>query len=90
MDANSTNEAWLDLISDLRDCGRHFVDESTAVLESQLNRAEIDLYDPDSDEVLAGLFAREFRFLQVMVLDYHVLAGDLGRVILRMMLESLT
>jgi hypothetical protein len=58
------------------------------VLESQRAEARINLYEPVADEVMGGLFARVFRFLQTLVLDYHLWADDLGRVVLRMMLES--
>jgi hypothetical protein len=78
-----------DFIKSLRTNGRRFLDAVVPVLETQRSEAEIDVYQPVSDEVMGGLFARIFRFLQVFVLDYHVLADDLGRVILRMMLESL-
>jgi hypothetical protein len=79
----------IDYILALRNCGRVFVDTAIPVLEKQQAAAITDLYDPVEDEVIGGLFARIFRFLQTLVLDYHLLAEDLGRSVLRMMLESL-
>ncbi len=77
-----------DFIVHFRDCGRKFLDSAVPVLEAQRNSAKIDLYEPVADEVVGGLFARVFRFLQTFVLDYHLWADDLGRVVLRMMLEA--
>lgn len=79
---------YLDLIAGLRDCGRKFLDAAIPVLEAQRMEAKVDLYEPVSDEVFGGLFARVFRFLQTFVLDYHLWADDFGRVVLRMMLEA--
>jgi hypothetical protein len=79
----------LGFIAASRDCGRSFVDAVVPVLESQRTEAKVDLYNPTADEVIGGLFARTFRFLQTFVLDYHLWADDLGRVVLRLMLESL-
>jgi hypothetical protein len=73
----------------LRQCGRDFIDHATPVLQLQSQNAKSDLYDPTADHVLGGLFARQYRFLQTYVLDFHVWAADLGRVILRMMVETL-
>lgn len=78
----------LDLIRGLVACGRTFVDGVVPILEAQRSEARTSLYDPVADEVIAGLFARTFRFLQTFVLDYHLWADDLGRVVLRLMLES--
>ena len=39
-------------------------------------------------EVMGGLFARVFRFLNTFLVDVHLWAVDLGHVVLRMMLES--
>jgi hypothetical protein len=75
-------------IVEFRNCGRKFLDSAIPVLEAQRAAAQIDLYEPVADEVVGGLFARVFRFLQTFVLDYHLWADDLGRVILRMMLEA--
>lgn len=77
-----------DFIAGFRDCGRKFLDSAIPVLEAQRAEANVDLYEPVADEVLGGLFARVFRFLQTFVLDYHLWADDLGRVVLRMMLEA--
>ncbi len=77
-----------DFIPGFRDCGRRFLDSAIPVLEAQRAEAKVDLYEPVADEVLGGLFARVFRFLQTFVLDYHLWADDLGRVVLRMMLEA--
>jgi len=79
----------LGFIAASRDCGRSFVDAVVPVLESQRTEAKVDLYNPTADEVIGGLFARTFRFLQTFVLDFHLWADDLGRVVLRLMLESL-
>jgi hypothetical protein len=77
-----------DVITIFRDSGRKFLDSVIPVLEQQRASANVDLYEPVVDEVLGGLFARVFRFLQTFVLDYHLWADDLGRVVLRMMLEA--
>jgi hypothetical protein len=76
-------------IVELRSCGRKFLESAIPVLEIQRASATVDLYEPVADEVVGGLFARVFRFLQTFVLDYHLWADDIGRVVLRMMLESL-
>jgi hypothetical protein len=55
---------------------------------SKRAEARIDLYEPTADEMIGGLFARVFRFLQIFVLDSNLWADDLGRIILRGMLES--
>lgn len=78
-----------EMIRELRDRGRKFLSAAIPVLEEQRAAAKVDLYEPTPDEVLGGLFARVFRFLQTVVLDYHLWAEDLGRVVLRMMLEAL-
>jgi len=75
-------------ISGFRDAGRKFLDAAVPVLEAQRAESKVDLYEPVPDEVLGGLLARAFRFLQTFVLDYHLWADDLGRVVLRMMLET--
>jgi len=77
-----------DSIAIFHDCGRKFLDSVIPILEQQRASAKIDLYEPVADEVLGGLFARCFRFLQTFILDYHLWADDLGRVVLRLMLES--
>jgi hypothetical protein len=82
---NETQE----LIVELRKCGRKFLESAIPVLEVQRSAAKVDLYEPVVDEVVGGLFARVFRFLQTFVLDYHLWADDLARVVLRMMLETL-
>jgi hypothetical protein len=78
-----------DFIVGIRNCGRKFLDSAVPVLEAQCAAANQDLYEPVADEVMGGLFARVFRFLQTFVLDYHLWADDMGRVVLRMMLESI-
>ncbi len=78
-----------DFIVGIRNCGRKFLDSAIPVLEAQCAAANLDLYEPVADEVMGGLFARVFRFLQTFVLDYHLWADDIGRVVLRMMLESI-
>ena len=77
-----------DLISELRQCGRDFLASAIQVLEEQRSAAGVDLYEPVADEVIGGLFARVFRFVQTFVLDYHLWAEDLSAVVLRMMLET--
>lgn len=77
-----------DFIAGVRDCGRKFLDAVIPILEEQRAAAKVNLYEPVADEVLGGLFARVFRFLQTFVLDFHLWADDLGRVVLRMMLET--
>jgi hypothetical protein len=77
-----------EMISELRQCGRDFLATAIPVLEEQRSAAAVDLYEPVADEVIGGLFARVFRFVQVFVLDYHLWADDLGSVVLRMMLEA--
>jgi len=77
-----------DYIVAARQCGRKFLDAAVPVLEEQRAQAETNLYEPVVSEVLGGLFARVFRFLQTFVLDYHLWAEDLGPVVLRMMRES--
>ena len=79
----------IDYIVQSRLCGRALLDAAIPILEQQRAEARANLYDPTPDEVIGGLFARTFRFLQTFVLDYHLWAEDLGQVILRMMLESL-
>lgn len=78
-----------ELIARLRQCGRDFVDQATPVLKRQRGLAPIDLYDPVADHVVSGLFARQYRFLQTYVLDFHIWAVDMGRIVLRVMLETL-
>ena len=78
-----------DYIVAARECGRNSLDVAVPVLEKQRAEAETDLYEPIVSEVLGGLFARVFRFLQTFVLDYHLWAEDLGPVVLRMMRESI-
>jgi hypothetical protein len=75
-------------IAGSRRCGRRFLDAAIPLLEQQRAEAETDLYEPVVSEVLGGLLARVFRFLQTFVLDYHLWAEDLGAVVLRMMRES--
>jgi hypothetical protein len=58
------------------------------VTGEKLDETKIDLYQPIADEVLGGLFARVFRFLNTFLLDFHLWAVDMGHVVLRMMLES--
>jgi hypothetical protein len=70
-------------------CGRAFLDAAVPLLKSQRAAAPVDLHEPVADEVVGGLFARIFRFLQSFLLDYHLWADDLGCVVRRMMLESL-
>ncbi len=77
-----------DFIMHFRGCGREFLKSAIPKLEAQRAEAKPDLYDPVIDEVLGGLFARVFRFLQTFVVDFHLWADDLGRVVLRMMLEA--
>jgi len=77
-----------DFIVTLRNAGRQFLNSAIPVLESQRSQAKVDLYDPVADEVIGGLLARVFRFLQVYLLDFHLWAEDLSAVVLRMMLES--
>jgi hypothetical protein len=77
-----------DFIVGFRNCGREFLDSAVPILEAQRGSANVELYEPVADEVIGGLFARVFRFLQTFVLDYHLWADDLGRVVLRMMLET--
>jgi hypothetical protein len=77
-----------DFIVGFRNCGREFLDSAVPILEAQRGSANVELYEPVVDEVIGGLFARVFRFLQTFVLDYHLWADDLGRVVLRMMLET--
>jgi hypothetical protein len=77
-----------DFIVGMRHCGRQFLEASIPTLKAQRAEAKVDLYEPVGDEVLGGLFARVFRFLQAFVLDYHLWADDLGRVVLRKMLEA--
>jgi hypothetical protein len=76
------------LIVRYRQLGRDFLNAAIPLLEAQVKQAKPDLYDPVADEVLGGLFARVFRFLHTILLDYHLWAVDMGSVILRMMLES--
>lgn len=76
-------------LSTMRNCGRAFLNSAIPVLEEQQTAAAINLHDPIEDEIIGGLIARIFRFLQTFVLDYHLWAEDLGRSVLRMMLESL-
>ncbi len=78
-----------DFIVGFRNCGRKFLDSAIPVLKAQRAATKVDLYEPVADEVVGGLFARVFRFLQTFVLDYHLWADDLGRVVLRMMLEAI-
>lgn len=78
-----------DFIVGIRNCGRKFLDSAIPVLEAQRAAANLGLYEPVADEVMGGLFARVFRFLQTFLLDYHLWADDIGRVVLRMMLESI-
>jgi hypothetical protein len=68
--------------------GRNFLNAAIPLLEEQRSQAKVELYEPVADEVMGGLFARVFRYLQTFLLDYHLWAEDLGRVVLRMMLES--
>jgi len=82
-------ERHIKFISSLRDCGRRFVDAAVPLLESQRDHVHLDLHNPIADEIINGLFARNFRFLQTFVLDYHMWADDVGRSILRMMIETL-
>jgi hypothetical protein len=77
-----------EMIVKYRLAGRNFLSATVPLLEEQRSLAKVDLYEPVVDEVLGGLFARVFRYLQTFLLDYHLWAGDLGRVVLRMMLES--
>ena len=83
------SERQLKLITSLRQCGREFLGSAIPIVSSQAETVHVDLHDPLVDEVVGGLFARVFRFLQTMVLDYHLLSQDLGQAVLRMMLESL-
>lgn len=78
----------LNFVTGFRDAGRKFLDAAVPVLEAQRAESKVDLYEPVPDEVLGGLLARVFRFLQTFVLDYHLWADDLGRVVLRVMLEA--
>ena len=71
-----------------RRCGRRFLDAAIPLLEGQRAEVGTDLYEPVVDEVLGGLLARTFRYLQTFVLDHHLWAEDLGAVVLRMMRES--
>ena len=75
-------------IPKFRDSGRKFLNAAIPILEQQRAETAVDLYQPVRDEVLGGLFARVFGFLQTFVLDFHLWADDLGQVVLRMMLES--
>jgi Family of unknown function (DUF5677) len=77
-----------DMIVKFRHCGRNLLDVAIPLLEGQRAQADLDLYQPEADEVLGGLFARVFRYCQTFLLDYHLWAVDLGQVVLRMMLES--
>jgi hypothetical protein len=77
-------------IVESRNSGRKFLESAIPVLEAQRTAAKIDLYEPVADEVVGGLFARVFRFLQTFVIDYHLWADDLARVVLRMMLEAVS
>jgi hypothetical protein len=77
-----------EMIVKFRHCGRSFLAAAIPVLESQRAQTNIDLYQPEADEVLGGLFARVFRYCQTFLLDYHMWAADLGQVVLRMMIES--
>ena len=77
-----------ELIFKCRQAGRNFLNTAIPLLEAQRDAAKISLYQPIADEVMGGLFARVFRFFQTFLLDYHVWAVDMGRVVLRMMLES--
>ena len=77
------------MIEKYRQCGRDFLTAAIPLLETQRESASVDLYDPVADEVIGGLFARVFRYLDTFLLDYHLWASDLGCVVRRMMLESL-
>jgi len=77
-----------ELIVKYRQAGRNFLNTAIPLLEAQRDSAKISLYQPIADEVMGGLFARVFRFFQTFSLDYHLWAVDMGRVVLRMMLES--
>jgi hypothetical protein len=59
------------------------------VLTQQSQQVHRNLYSPVADEVTNGLLSRNFRLLQSMVTDYQFWSDDLGKVVLRMMLESL-
>jgi hypothetical protein len=85
----TTRKQQTSLISALRDCGRTFVDKAVPLLEEQRTVLKVDLYNPTADEVINGLFARNFRFFQTFVLDFHLWAEDLGRAVIRMMVETL-
>lgn len=62
-------------------CLQEFLDEIVLKLK-------IDLYDPDKDEVVLGLFSRIVRLYTVLLEDSQLWAQDLSRIMLRCLVDT--
>lgn len=51
-------------------------------------QADLDLYDPDRDEVLFGLVSRQFRMFSVLTADPRLWSPDLGLMFHRVMADT--
>lgn len=84
----SNKKSQLNFIVNLRKLGRKTVDESETVLNRQIKSLDQNIFEPEEDEIINGLFFRIFRFFRTFILDYHLLADDIAQIILRTMMES--
>lgn len=83
-----TEKKHIDSIEEFRNYGRNAADKIIAVLESQQEKLDVDIYSRHKDEVLNGLFFRVFRFYHSFLISFHFWAADIGEMTYRTMLES--
>jgi hypothetical protein len=57
-------------------------------LDGVVSKLKIDLYDPDKDEVVLGLFSRFVRLYITFTTNYHLWVQDLSRIFLRCLADT--
>jgi hypothetical protein len=78
-------EALLEALSASAQC---YAGELLGELEERWREVNPDLAEPTRAEVLSGLLARQARFSSAVVRDPHLWSLDIGRIVLRCMVDT--
>ncbi len=78
----------IDFTGKIASLGRELIDEVIKVIEEQQKEIKVDLFSPEKDQVINGLFFRTLRFYHSFVISFHFWSMDMSEIITRSMLES--
>ncbi len=68
--------------------GRIMIDDVLEIIRNQVDNQQVNIYEPEENEVINGLFFRVLRFYHSYVISFHFWAEDMHRIITRTIIES--